>query len=275
MSNYQLLPVDDGPRRLEDIGSDANSTNDKLSWAAIFVCAFCTIINILVTIRSSSGSSYTFPSATSFLTTRGMTRQDIDSLRRPSQFIGLDKIHRNATSGSTSFVNFPLLMAQIDAQRPYEVTKPRKGEETSIGTVYPELGQMIATSSISTILQFRALDYGMELCELSIKTPDEEPVYPFILPSPPIQIYAIPQKKRLYANSLSYANRPVRGELIGEPRLLRNGTWSYTFRCSMDEIYTFEVACKNTETEECILRWTQDKEHESFPAIFVTQFSTI
>ena len=105
----------------------------------------------------------------------------------------------------------------------------------------------------------------MELCKLNITIPLEDFVHPLILPSSPIQIYTSSHKKPLYPDSLSYSNRPQRGELIGVPNLGRNGTWSHTFKCSMDEIYTFEVACKNTKSEECMLRWTQDKEHESFP----------
>jgi len=276
--DYQLLPADDRPQVLEDKSTkDIQRGSDRLSWAAIFVCIICTAINLLSTWSQSSSRPYTFPSATSFISTRGMTRKDIDRLRRPSQFIGLDKIHRNVTqtSDTKSFVNFPMFMAHIDASQPYKVSKPRKGVQTSIGTVYPELSNMLASSSVSTILQFRALDYGMELCELGITIPMTDNAHPLVLPSSPIRIYNIDHKKPLYADSLSYNNRPRRGELIGEPFLERNSTWNHTFTCLRDEIYTFEVACKDFQTGECILKWTQDKDHGSFPAILMTQFSTI
>jgi len=273
------VPVDDVSRISGNKELHIRKQSDTISWVAIFLCVFCTIINIVLSIRSTSNSqAYTFPSATSFLSSKGMTREDIDNLRRPSQFIGFDKIHRNATTmtETKSFVNFPMLMADIDASRPHKAAKPRKGQRTPIGTVYPELSDMVATSSISTIVQFRALDYGMELCELSITIPlKDSSVYPLILPSSPIQVYTLGEKKPLYADSLSYENRPRRGNLIGEPHLKRNSTWKHTFQCLMDEIYTFEVACANVEIEQCLLRWTQDKEHGSFPAILMTQFSTI
>ena len=149
--DYQALPADDLPHVFEDKLDYSKLQNNKLSWGAILVCSVCTVLNIFLTIKSTSSNSYTFPSATSFLTTRGMTRKDIDSLRRPSQFIGLDKIHRNKTESAMtkSFINFPILMTQIDASKPYEVTKPRKGEQSKIGTVYPELSDMIATPSVS------------------------------------------------------------------------------------------------------------------------------
>lgn len=147
LMDYQPLPADDLPHVFE--GKYSNLQNNKLSWGAILVCSVCTVFNIFIAIKSTS-NSYSFPSATSFLTTRGMTRKDIDSLRRPSQFIGLDKIHRNGTESAMtkSFINFPILMTQIDASRPYEVAKPRKGEQSTIGTVYPELSDMIATPSV-------------------------------------------------------------------------------------------------------------------------------
>jgi len=147
--DYQPLPAND---ELE--GKDGGSTikprngNDKLSWAAIFVSIICLVVNLL---NSRSWRPYTFPSPTSFPSTHGLTRKDIDKLRRPSQFIGLDKIHRNATPAAEvkSFVNFPMVMAHIDASRPRQiVTEPRKGVMTSIGTVYPELSDMVVSPSV-------------------------------------------------------------------------------------------------------------------------------
>jgi len=135
----------------------------------------------------------------------------------------------------------------------------------------------------------------MEKCELSITIPATGNAYPLVLPAEPIQIFTIAQKKPLYSDSLSYHNRPMRGKLLGTPLLMRNSSWTHTFICLMDEIYTFEVACGKSQIGDCSLRWTQDKEHESFPgkqlhtvhvyrlnlptscylAILMTQFSTI
>ncbi|PPQ68712.1 hypothetical protein CVT26_003618 [Gymnopilus dilepis] len=273
--DYQLLPVDDDGRRAKSQTVDESTGNSRLSWIALIVCLLCTFVNAFLTLRSTSVSPYTFPSATSFLTTRGMSRKDIDSLRRPSQFIGLDQIPLNSTTTvPRSFVNFPLLMAQANAERPYEVNKPQSGEWSPIGTVYPELGEMVVTSSISTFVQFRALDYGMERCELSIHIPAEEPSRPLLLPTSPIQIYNVTQSSRLYPESVSYAKRPKRDHLIGEPLLRRNSTWNYNFPCVMDELYTFEVACRDAERVHCETKWTQDKEHGSFPAILLIQYSS-
>lgn len=105
----------------------------------------------------------------------------------------------------------------------------------------------------------------MERCELSIIIPSADNAYPLVIPSAPVQIYNIAHKKHLYGDSLSYINRPRRGELIGEPHLERNSSWTHNFMCLMDEIYTFEVVCGTFQTGECSLRWTQDKEHGHFP----------
>ena len=149
--DYQLLPVDDDGRRAKSRTVDESTGDSRLSWTALIVCLLCTFVNAFLTLRSTSVLPYTFPSATSFLTTRGMSRKDIDSLRRPSQFIGLDQIPLNSTTTvPRSFVNFPLLMAQANAERPYEVNKPQSGEWSPIGTVYPELGEMVVTSSVSS-----------------------------------------------------------------------------------------------------------------------------
>jgi len=154
--DYQLLPVNDDPQVLDDQAArNTRNRSDRLSWAAIVVSTICIAFNLLSTRFTSTSRQYTFPSATSFLTTQGMTREDIDRLKRPSQFIGFDKIYRNTTPTADvkSFVNFPMLMAHIDSSRPYAVTKPQKGIRTSIGMVYPELSDMIVTSSVRPLWQ--------------------------------------------------------------------------------------------------------------------------
>ncbi|KAF4614533.1 hypothetical protein D9613_002456 [Agrocybe pediades] len=273
--DYQPLSTDD-EAQAKDNGQQlrpGHTRSDRLAWAAIVVSCICLILNLMTLRWSSSSDPYTFPSSSSFPSSRGLTRKDIDTLRRPSQFIGFDKIHRNATlqqSEVKSFVNFPMLMAQVDASRPnMKVTEPRKGVRTKIGTVYPEISDMV-----STFVQFRALDYGMERCELSMTIPATTlPTdYALMLSAELVRVYAVPQKTPLYADTLSYSNRPRHGELVGEPLLTQNSTWKYTFACFMDEIYTFEVACpRPSQTDSCSLRWTQDKEH----AILMTQFSTV
>lgn len=159
--DYQLLPVNDDPQVLVDDEAARNARNgsDRLSWAAIFVSIICLAFNLLSIRFTSTSRPYTFPSATSFLTSQGMTREDIDRLKRPSQFIGFDKIYRNTTPTADvkSFVNFPMLMAHIDSSRSHAVTKPRKGIRTSIGTVYPELSDMIVTSSVRPLWQCSSL----------------------------------------------------------------------------------------------------------------------
>ncbi|KAF9556157.1 hypothetical protein CPC08DRAFT_694716 [Agrocybe pediades] len=282
--DYQLLSADDETQAKDDGHQlrKGHTRSDRLSWAAIVVSCICLFLNLMTLRWSSSSDPYMFPSSSSFPISRGLTRKDIDGLRRPSQFIGFDKIHRNATlqqSEVKSFVNFPMIMAHVDASRPnMKVTEPRKGVRTKIGTVYPEISDMVVSQDASTFVQFRALDYGMERCELSMTIPATTlPTdYPLMLPADPVRVYAVPQNTPLYADSLSYSNRPRRGELVGEPLLTRNSTWTYTFACLMDEIYTFEVACpRPSKTGSCSLRWTQDKEHGLFPAILMTQFSTV
>ncbi|KAF5328085.1 hypothetical protein D9619_013664 [Psilocybe cf. subviscida] len=67
----------------------------------------------------------------------------------------------------------------IDRSRPkyvYPVDPRRKS--TYFGTVSPDDRKVLATNQISTILQFRTRDFGMEWCKLKLALPDSAKYHP-------------------------------------------------------------------------------------------------
>lgn len=108
-------------------------------WAVV-ACIICTIAN-LASIYTPHPPSRSFPqSAEYLLQSPHLTRQEISKLRHPTQFIGLERIHRHLSSDAKPFVNRPLLSARVDEAIPdksfFDVDQ--RIYRTSIGTVSPE-----------------------------------------------------------------------------------------------------------------------------------------
>ncbi|KAK7001630.1 hypothetical protein R3P38DRAFT_2730461 [Favolaschia claudopus] len=281
---YQQLASDsdDGAQsQLGDVGP-ASRISPYLSTGALLLCLLCTVVNVvLFQLAPPATGRYSFPSSTTFLTSRGVSRKDLDNLRRPSQFVGFENLRRVGPPAAKSFVNFPLLLAQVDSSMPKQKSAPYTGVRTDIGTIYPELGRVVASKSVSTVVQFRALDYGMELCELRIALSANASVSagnrPLVLPLSHVEIFSLDYGKPLHADSISYSSRPPRGDKIADIVLDYGSVWTHRFECQMDHLYTFEVACplQSQDPKPCELAWEQDKEHDSVPAFTMVQYSTI
>lgn len=97
-------------------------------YAVIFVwacygCVLCSVVNILVI----AADLYTSHASVAV------------RLPRPNVYIGLERVHRNASSRALSFPNFPSFMSQIDSQQP-ERSFPEHSAQwlTFEGTVWPD-----------------------------------------------------------------------------------------------------------------------------------------
>ncbi|EGN92260.1 hypothetical protein SERLA73DRAFT_173018 [Serpula lacrymans var. lacrymans S7.3] len=124
---------------------------------------------------------------------------------------------------------------------------------TPIGTISPEDRRVHITPTISTILQFRALDFGMEHCQLQVVLPTS-----------------------VASNTLSYKTCPGFIGKIADIKVDYGLTWSHNFTCATDEVITFELACSSSKNPggECYVDWWQTK-GQSNPAVFLTQHTSV
>ncbi|KAF8987612.1 hypothetical protein BDQ17DRAFT_1258389 [Cyathus striatus] len=215
-------------------------------------------------VKNSSNGLY-FPSYSSFLPTRGVISQwDIDRLRRPSQFIGLEDVYKKFnTTHTRNFTNYPIVLAPIDSSKPFQTFgSDPKSRRTSIGTISQEKRQLHISDTISTVVQFRALDFGMENCELAIrmdlKNMNTSPAFHSL------DLFTLEGKFPLRTHQLSYKNRPSRIQKIAEISELKDGyNVLYKFHCNMDGLFTFELTCSQNmvEARSCDLEWWQDREN--------------
>lgn len=150
---YQLLPRND-PVNSEDIWQaqappEQSSCRNRLpSWAMI-ACIVCTIAN-LASIYFFPPSS-TVPQSVAFLLeSPRLTRQEISRLRRPSQFVGLDRIHHHLSSDVKPFVNKPFLSARIDVSNPDQsfFNVDQRSYTAAIGTVSLEHHRVMMTPTV-------------------------------------------------------------------------------------------------------------------------------
>lgn len=118
-------------------------------------------------------------------------------------------------------------------------------------------------AQISTIVQFRAIDYGMETCELKL-TMNPDTVTQMSSSPFELEVFRLNATIPLDRKTANYKTRPPRLAKVASirvnPRL--NTTWHRNFGCASDEVLTFEVACQpDIEGADCHLEWWQTNQH--------------
>ncbi|KAJ3557198.1 hypothetical protein NM688_g1600 [Phlebia brevispora] len=132
-----------------------------------------------------------------------------------------------------------------------------------VGTVTPQILHFMVTDTISTVVQFRAIDYGMEKCELNVLFPAAGSGEKSL---GAISVYRLNTSYALDTSTLSYVMRPPRlPKLTDIPLSAFNNThWRRTFVCPTESVLTFEFACSTTTGHSCDLEWWQDAKENMF-----------
>ncbi|KAH8809645.1 hypothetical protein DL96DRAFT_1473492 [Flagelloscypha sp. PMI_526] len=143
---------------------------------------------------------------------------------------------------------------QVDSARPNKVFRQDfAAYRSSVGTIYPETRKVQVTHSISTVAQFRSIDYGMEQCEIHIRFPS------VVSESRParLSLYRLDSSRILNPNTLTYKNIPLSFSKLAE--IDQNmGEYKRNVTCVTDSLLTFELKCSNDSRDECNLEWLQN-----------------
>ncbi|KAJ7160002.1 hypothetical protein C8R43DRAFT_1124367 [Mycena crocata] len=198
----------------------------------------------------------------------------------PNPYIGLERAILKDTTPPAPIVNFPLVLAQINSSEPGTIYLQQPHSPTFFGMIYPEDRDFLVTNQVSTIVQFRSLDFQMEQCIAMLVTPsptDEQKfpnknvsssIEPF-----PLEIYSLREAVDLDPYALSWSTRPARGEILTTLGFLpgqENVLESPAFDCPARTLITLEIHCA---TPNCHLRFRQDKKAPRL-AFFITQYSS-
>ncbi|KAJ7459648.1 hypothetical protein B0H11DRAFT_1872745 [Mycena galericulata] len=181
-----------------------------------------------------------------------VTYKNIHLLYRPSPYIRFDEIHRPSPPVPRQFNNYPITLAQIDAEDEGRVFPNDHGALMSpIGTIVPE------DRRISTVIQFRTIDWGMEECELKLSLPalNKDAQSSGIS----VVLHRLNQTYRLDDTTLSYQSRPPRVSKVATIQLAQDvpTLWQQRFRCKSDGVLTFELECSPTHKSNCLVDWRQ------------------
>ncbi|KAJ7640760.1 hypothetical protein DFH06DRAFT_621630 [Mycena polygramma] len=253
-------PNDDCADSVED---DLSSPIFPLSvvYPTIF-CGLSAIISVLILLMAPAIP----PTSNLSLYDLQVLRGDLTNLRRPTQFMGLDKVNRTSRNEKISVLNFPFLVARVSQQTPHAVITG--GPESHIMVHGLETRKIQISSTISTVIQFRTIDWMLEFCALRIRLPGTDNNLTDTA-SNHVEVYRINATSPLDINSLALISLPQQKEKLAALRMGGNDgfDWSYRFGCAMDTLQTFILTGGDSQTE---VEWWQDKQVE-IPSIHIIQ----
>ncbi|KAG7098814.1 hypothetical protein E1B28_000719 [Marasmius oreades] len=219
---------------------------------AVCICLIATAINI-----------YTFQLSRP---TRVLTFRDVAKMRQPNQFIGLEKVSPEGLGEAQPIVIYPNLLSRINRKKPTEVygDDPVKFANWG-GLVAPEDRPFQVDAEFSTIVEFYAVDYKMENCELVVRTPNSGDPRENV-----VDIWSLQHKwERLDIATLSWNTRPSRNRLIDTISLSSPPeNYTYPFHCPLNSLHSFEFSARNHETS---VGWSQNLSDLS-PGVFMIQY---
>ncbi|KAF9809791.1 hypothetical protein IEO21_07266 [Rhodonia placenta] len=183
----------------------------------------------------------------------------LNDLEFRNPYIGLNELYASGRVNASRYepiVNEPRIATQISSVEPDKVFPEDEHRWLSTaGTMSPLDRHLHVSSNVHTILQFRAMDYGMERCALALRLPSDRDKQDWAPGNGPVSVdvCALGVDRPLDPRALSWASRPSCREPFGT---LTAGPGEETrlpaFPCSWGTLYTYEVACAS-ESPDCQL----------------------
>lgn len=202
------------------------------------------------------------------------------SLEYPDPYVGLENAHLHDPSLLPPIYNFPRVLALINISDPSSVYLDLHHWASGFGMIYPNDRQFLVSSQISTVAQFRTLDFGMERCVLSLMVPSSSALQEArsnktvtYLPATSLNIWRLKASGDIDRKSLSWINRPPRDTLLTTMSISpgQNTFESPEFHCPSRSLQNFELSCA---TPKCHLQFQQDMK-EPYLALFLTQHANL
>ncbi|PIL34475.1 hypothetical protein GSI_03252 [Ganoderma sinense ZZ0214-1] len=196
----------------------------------------------------------------------GTVFQDKDfaaaTLEYADPYIGLTELYASGKVNSSPIDPIlvrPRVSAQVYVDQPTKLA-PR-GERDywheTWGMLSPNERHLHVTPNVHTIVQFRAIDFGMEDCRLVFTLPPlgvplEDRASFAMNPASRFDVFRLAAARPLDVKSLSYRSRPKRAERVATLQARVDGeTEIHRFPCKRGSLHVFEVAC--AEGEECMV----------------------
>ncbi|KAI0078580.1 hypothetical protein K474DRAFT_1641210 [Panus rudis PR-1116 ss-1] len=201
-------------------------------------------------------------------------------------YVGMDELYSLGIVNSSQYppmINRPRVNAHVSKAEPNKVFPVDELREvTDAGRVSPPDRRLIVSGDVTTIAQFRVLDFGMERCQLAISLPrlGQETSHPFVFQGNPdtgvrLDVYELQADKKLplEAAKLSWRSKPKRGQRVGTI-VARPGAEEKLpeFPCKWGEHHAFEVTCAGGE--KCMIDARAALQSENW-GVYMYQYQTI
>lgn len=185
---------------------------------------------------------------------------DLAELRRPNAFVGLDRVvppkhvqritvypaelsQINSAAPTRAYSDDPVLTAEIGGLTPVEDREFKVS--STVRPLLPVLRRIILltiTAKVSTVAQFRTVDYKMESCELVVSIPARPSNFSMGLEENLVEIWKSAADSHLDVAKLTWDTRPRRQAKVGSVLLTHGMNYTYQFPCPADHLFVFEFS---------------------------------
>lgn len=179
---------------------------------------------------------------------------DIKTLEAPTTYIGFDEIYHNKSAPTQypPIYNRARYFFQVSATEKNKQFPLWTDREISIeGFVQTAANRLRVTEEISTVAQFRVLDYGMENCTLYLDIPKRNGTFSSVRINkeggdmPIIDIWALSStNNRISREAMTWSRKPERKSHLASISLGYGTKGALaTFHCPAGTYHAFEIAC--------------------------------
>jgi hypothetical protein len=195
-----------------------------------------------------------------------------------TSYINLDVLYSKGIVNSSyhaPIVNHAFSFVQVSLKDPKKVlpTYHTRFFERRFGPVPLLESRFLVTPGISTVAQFRAIDFGMESCSLAVGVPPLNETHGQVMfpPTFTLDVYTLPIQERLNLQAVSYSSLPPTKTLFAR-LALSEGIIVQTpkFPCRTLSYHTFLLACSHPDCRLDLIRTTYDES-----GLFMYQYQTI
>ncbi|KAH8991481.1 hypothetical protein EDB86DRAFT_1607487 [Lactarius hatsudake] len=205
---------------------------------------------------------------------------DPAKLEAPSTYINFDLLYRNGTRTNHRFPpihGLPRALAQVSAAEPDKVYPQWPVSfMAAYGTVPYNDRRLLVEPEISTFVQFRALDYGMENCSLALRIPEYgSDAMEIARVGSTLDVWSLAVDSKVDLRTLSYRTLPRRVDKVGSFAPRYNTTERLPgFACESGTYHAFLLTCpRGARKEDCWVDVTSIKEKPV--GLYLVQHQTI
>ncbi|KAI0347946.1 hypothetical protein BDW22DRAFT_1424185 [Trametopsis cervina] len=241
-TNTRSSTSEDSPERYHS----QQQPDDAVIKLALYVACLCLILNAcaLLYLLEWRGNVTTI-----------QLKTDLGQLEWRSTYIDFDVLYKDsATKGFTSsyrpITNHAQMTTIVSSAHPMQASSLKQNYKLFIeGNSTVNARRLYVTPSISTVAQFRVLDWGMENCTLEVALPgdsDEFTTITYVSPQAEVDVWLLDPTDELESARLSWSTKPARDKFLGTLAVgpgVNSSTSS--FRCPTASYQTVEIACLN------------------------------